>query len=331
MGASERAIATTYRHLYGVPGRCGDADPTPDETGVVSVASLTTGPSIRDQAGAESDPTAPTDPAGWQPIVVARATRAVVDGHRRVRTAKALGISRMNVRWFDGDETDAIVEFIRLNMSGDVGLDRSERSEAARRMLCLHPDWSDRRIGELCRIPPKTVGEVRATLRETVGGIRMNGTEARIGRDGRVRPLDARAQRARIAAAIKENPQGSLRAIARPIGVSPETVRRVRAAMAEQGCLDRDARAPADVVQGAFTRRSERTWQADSAFRSRDDAAEVAEFFERTDTSTVDPEEHSRAVPLSRIYEVADEARRRAAFWLRFADSVENRSRRACY
>ena len=330
MSTSERAIATTYRHLYGVPDRCGDGDPAPDETGVVSVASLTTGLSIRDQAGAESEPTTLTDPAGWQPIVVARATRAVVDGHRRVRTAKALGISRMNVRWFDGDEADAIVEFIRLNMSGEVGLGRSERSEAARRMLCLHPDWSDRRIGELCRIPPKTVGDVRATLRETVGGIRVNGTEARIGRDGRVRPLDARAQRARIAAAIKENPRGSLRAIAGPIGVSPETVRRVRASMAEQGCLDRDPRAPA-VVQGAFTRRRERTWRADSAFTSRNDAAEVAEFFERTDTSAVDPEEHSRAVPLSRIYEVADEARRRAAFWLRFADSVENRSRRACY
>jgi hypothetical protein len=32
-------------------------------------------------------------------------------------------------------------------------------------------------------------------------------------------------------------------------------------------------------------------------------------------------------VPLSRIYEVADEARRRAAFWIAFADRVEGRAR----
>jgi hypothetical protein len=51
----------------------------------------------------------------------------------------------------------------------------------------------------------------------------------------------------------------------------------------------------------------------------------------RTDTSTVDPEEQSRAEPLSRIYEVAGEARRRAAFWLRLAETFENRSREACF
>jgi hypothetical protein len=34
------------------------------------------------------------------------------------------------------------------------------------------------------------------------------------------------------------------------------------------------------------------------------------------------------AVPLSRVYEIADEARRRAGFWSRFAEALEGQVRR---
>lgn len=331
MTVSERAIGTTFRHLYAVRNGAKGECTASDEIVAVSVALLRMGPSIRNHDSAETEPTVPTEQAAWPPIVVRRGTHTVVDGHRRVLAARSMGIAEVNIRWFDGDETDAVVEFVRLNLKDDVGLDRSERREAARRILCLHPEWSDRRIGELCRISPKTVAEVRAILREAVGDSQAMGAEARVGRDGRVRPLDSRAQRARIVEAIKDDPRASLRAIAGPIGVSPETVRRVRAAMAEEGSLDCEAFVPFDILHAGSIPRRQRTWLPDSAFTSGHEAAEVAEFLERTDTSTLDPEEHSRAIPLSRIYEVADEARRRAAFWLRLAESVENRSRKACF
>jgi hypothetical protein len=107
-------------------------------------------------------------------------------------------------------------------------------------------------------------------------------------------------------------------------------VRRVRAAVIDQGALDQEQLSDSDALRSVLVRMREPTWEADQAFMSRDDAAEVADFFARTDTSEVDPEQHARAIPLSRVYELADEARRRAAFWVRFAESVENRSRRAC-
>jgi hypothetical protein len=269
------------------------------------------------------------EPTSWEPIVVRRSTLEVVDGARRVRTARSLGLGEVPVRWLDGDDTDVIVEFVRSNMRHGTELDRAERREASRQILCLHPDWSDRRVGELCHISPKTVAEVRASLCAS-GETQVAEADARVGRDGRVRPLDARAQRAKIIEAIKESPRASLRAIAGPIGVSPETVRRVRAAMAEDGTLEGELPPPVDLHL-FYLRRHQPAWQPDSSFSSLDDAAEVAEFLERTDTSMVDPEVHSRAIPLSRIYEVADEARRRSAFWLRMAESVENRARKACY
>jgi DNA-binding Lrp family transcriptional regulator len=299
-----------------------------DEVIEMPVGQLRLGESIR-AAGADDVGSTFVDPTSWSPIVVARTTLTVVDGHRRLRAARRLGLDAVRVRRFDGDDTDAIVEFVRLNMRDGSELDRPERREASRRILSLHPDWSDRRVGEVCHISPKTVAEVRSGLR-TSGDAHMIEADARVGRDGRVRPLDSRAQRAKIVEAIKANPRASLRAIAAPIGVSPETVRRVRAAMAEDGSLEGEPAAPVDF-QIVYFRRHEPAWQPDSAFTSRHEAAEIAEFLERTDTSTIDPEQHARAIPLSRVYEVADEARRRSAFWLRLAESVENRSRKACY
>ncbi|MGO8859525.1 MAG: hypothetical protein ACLQRH_01945 [Acidimicrobiales bacterium] len=307
-------------------------DLRPDETATVELASLHIGRSIREQdPSGDLDPLPTTDPETWEPIVVSCSRCEVVDGHRRVRAALALGATELGVRWFIGDETDAIAEFVRLNTREDSGLSRAERQEAAKRILRAHPDWSDRRIGEMCKMSPKNVAQIRSVLGQIADGPGLNGSEARVGRDGRVRPLHPQAQRNRIAEAIKAHPGASLRSIAGPIGASPETVRRVRAAVIEQGALDQEQLSDSDALRSVLVRMREPTWEADQAFMSRDDAAEVADFFARTDTSGVDPEQHARAIPLSRVYEVADEARRRAAFWVRFAESVENRSRKACF
>jgi ParB-like chromosome segregation protein Spo0J len=318
MSVTDRPAPTTF-------------SPHPNQTTCVALESLRLRPSIRDPGSASEPHRSPaSDPLLWEPIVVSCATFEVVDGHRRVSAAASMGATELRARWFYGDETDAIAEFIRLNTRDDV-LNRAERQEAARRITRAHPDWSDRRISEICGISPKIVAQVRSVLGETVEAVRVMGTGGRIGRDGRVRPVDSRAQRARIAEAIMARPRASLREIAGAIGVSPETVRRVRTALVEQGTLDSSVPSAPDALLSTLARRRELPWQTDHAFTSRDEAAAVAEFFARTDTSAVDPVQHSRAIPLSRVYEVADEARRRAAFWSRFAESVENRSRKRCH
>jgi hypothetical protein len=193
---------------------------------------------------------------------------------------------------------------------------RTERRSAAAQVLAAHAEWSDRRIAELCGISPKTVAQLRADLPSSHTDATV--TEMRVGRDGRARPVDAAARRALVAAALEEQPDASLRTIARSVGVSPETVRSVRAHLGRAA-----PRRPAPLPPPTWRPVPVETWRPDRAFTSREDSAATASFFERTDVSDSDVERHAYAVPLSRVYEVADEARRRAAFWQRLAQCVE--------
>jgi transposase-like protein len=204
---------------------------------------------------------------------------------------------------------------------------RRERQRAVRAVLAAHPEWADRRIGTLCGVSPRTVGRLRAQLAETSGSDRIEWAEVRIGRDGRARPTDPAAQRERIVAALVERPDASLRDIARTVGVSPETVRSVRATLLDDPDL---ASSPAPVILAEWRAVRDRTepWQPDHAFTSHEDGCLTAEFLERTDVRECDLERHVGAVPLSRVYEVSDEARRRAAFWSQLAERVEARAQR---
>jgi transposase-like protein len=204
---------------------------------------------------------------------------------------------------------------------------RHERQVAVRAMLAAHPDWADRRIGNLCGVSPRTVGRVRAQLAETSDGECVKCTDVRIGRDGRARPIDPAARRERIVNALAQRPEASLRDIARTVGVSPETVRSVRAALADQ--LDGVPTVPpVDLVAWCAARERTVRWEPDHSFTSCDDGAATAGFLEQTNVRECDLERHATAVPLSRVYEVSDEARRRAAFWVQLAERVESRAKR---
>jgi N-acetyl-1-D-myo-inositol-2-amino-2-deoxy-alpha-D-glucopyranoside deacetylase len=81
-----------------------------------------------------------------------------------------------------------------------------------------HPHMSDRAIGH-------SVG---------LAAIRKGSSEeipqsnARVGRDGRIRPLDSGADRRRAAELLAQHPDASLRDVARAAGISPATVLDVR-------------------------------------------------------------------------------------------------------
>jgi hypothetical protein len=55
-------------------------------------------------------------------------------------------------------------------------------------------------------------------------------------------------------------------------------------------------------------------------------AEATVRFLERTNVQDRGLNRHAAAVPLSRVAEVSDEARRRAAFWTQFAELIESRA-----
>ena len=194
------------------------------------------------------------------------------------------------------------------------------------RVLSTEPTWSDRRIGQICAVSPKMAARLRSNDATTTNTT----ADKRVGRDGRARPVHPGAMRGPIAEAIECDPSASLRAIASQLGVSPETVRSVRKECSVYSNEPPMARSAVDdgPVQRFLPRHGEvaAAGRIDNAFHSTSEGMTFVEWLDSTSVGQsgcrVDD------VPLSRVYEIADEARRRASFWPRFADSLEARTRR---
>jgi hypothetical protein len=130
--------------------------------------------------------------------------------------------------------------------------------------------------------------------------------------------------RQRIAEALASNPSGTLRQVAAAAGASPETVRRVRLGLGTR------AEPPETSTSGGPGSNTQASWRADLALTSGTELGDLVEWLERTDPGD-NPYHYVGGVPLSRVYELGDEARRRAAFWTDMARSLEARARRpAC-
>jgi ParB-like chromosome segregation protein Spo0J len=251
----------------------------------------------------------------WPPLLVNRSDLAVIDGWHRLAAAIQLGLDTIAVEFFDGSETDSLVEALRRNASHGLPLTLSERKSAAGQLLATRPEWSDRGIGKLCGLAPGTVKAVRAADN---GGALIVQLERRVGRDGRTRPARPAEQRRRIAEALRDSPGASARSIALRIGASPATVRSV----SEQ--LDPPGRG--DIGdKGVELSQVEKVWAADSACSSAGGAVAFAAWFDRTWIDLPTCMDHLASVPLSRVYEVADESRRRAQAWADFATALERR------
>lgn len=264
----------------------------------------------------------------WPPILVTRDHR-IIDGHYRYLAARRLQHLEIDCRYFDDDDDAAFVEAVRRNTNHGLPLTVRERRQAAARLLDAHPEWADRRIADACSVSASTVAGIRQAPGRPTG--RSDRLDTRIGRDGRARPVDALASRRRIAEALRADPTASLRAVARLVGTSPETVRSVRKHLAAADALGPGPlgpHAPARVsvsAPGATSSTSLRV-EADAAFAGSPQLEEFVAWFERTELPD-SWQAYVGSVPLSRVYEVADEARRRADRWREFAEAVEARSR----
>jgi ParB-like chromosome segregation protein Spo0J len=156
------------------------------------------------------------------PIIVHRPTMRVVDGIHRLRAAKLRNQQDIAVRFFDGDEADAFVLAVRTNVSHGLPLSLAERKAAANSIVATHPHWSDRLIASVTGLSAKTIGEVRRHNK-------VPQPESRVGQDGRVRPINSLEKRRLASTLMRDDPNLSLRQVAKAAGISPETARAVRA------------------------------------------------------------------------------------------------------
>jgi hypothetical protein len=157
------------------------------------------------------------------PIIVHRGTMRVIDGVHRLRAAKLRQEECITARFFDGSEADAFVLAVKANITHGLPLSLADRKAAVARIIRSHPQWSDRMIASVAGLAPRTVAEVRACP-----GAPAVAGEHRIGRDGRVRPVDGSVGRRLAFKIMSDDPSLSLRQVAQAAGISPETVRDVR-------------------------------------------------------------------------------------------------------
>ncbi|MFJ7497894.1 winged helix-turn-helix transcriptional regulator [Streptomyces sp. NPDC097727] len=157
------------------------------------------------------------------PILVDRRTMRVIDGMHRLLAACLKGHRTIEAALFDGTPEEAFLRAVEANVTHGLPLSQEDRRAAAARIVAAHPQMSDRAIARASGLGAKAVAAIRRSSAN--GGAQL---AVRIGRDGKVRPLNSAEGRRRAAELIAENPQASLREVARRAGISPATVSDVR-------------------------------------------------------------------------------------------------------
>jgi ParB-like chromosome segregation protein Spo0J len=157
------------------------------------------------------------------PILVHRETMRVIDGMHRLRAAILNGQRTIKVRFFDGAAGDAFVAAVQANIGHGLPLSLADREAAAARILTSHPQWSDRAIAEAAGLASTTVARIRNSTTDKDAQ-----PDTRIGRDGRVRPINSAVGRRIAGRLFADRPKASLREIAEAAGISPATAKDVR-------------------------------------------------------------------------------------------------------
>jgi len=155
------------------------------------------------------------------PILVARDSCVLVDGHMRVAAARAVGRTRMPVTWTSGTPAGLLEQAVIANARHGVPLNTSQRKAAAARLLQSAPTWSNGRIAKVCGISEPVVRRLPRP------GPSPTGVDSRLGADGKTYPQGRGAQDA-ARVLLAEHPETPDRAIARAAGLSPTTVGRLR-------------------------------------------------------------------------------------------------------
>lgn len=278
------------------------------------------------------------------PILVHRRTMRVVDGMHRLWAAVLNGQREIKVRYIDGADADVFVAAVRANIGHGLPLSLSDREAAAARILASHPNWSDRAIAEAAGLASTTVARIRT--RTTPADSQP---DIRIGKDGRVRPINGAAGRRLAGRLFAERPEGSLREIAEMAGISPATAKDVRERLrrgddpvpaklkrAERKGEDaaRDARPEMPVVS-RLRRKGQRPdaelilrkLQRDPSLRLNDNGRLLLRWLNSRAVNTREWEGIEDEIPAHCVPLVADLALGLADEWARFAEVLKLRAR----
>ncbi|MCB5165736.1 hypothetical protein LG634_12930 [Streptomyces bambusae] len=204
-------------------------------------------------------------------------------------------------------------------------LSQADRTVAAQRMLRDRPHWSDRRIAADAGLSATTV----AAIRRRAAGRTEQPAAARVGRDGRVRPLHAAEGRLRASRVIAANPGASLREIAEQAGIATATAKDVRDRIRQgrdpvppgRQPVGRPAPRPTAAALGRLlpTMGKDPSLRTDAG-RTLLHLLSVHALGDETTWRRL-----ARSVPGHRADTLAQAARRCADHWLRFADELETR------
>ena len=161
------------------------------------------------------------------PILVDRRSMRVIDGMHRLLAASLRGQKTIEVEFFDGTAEEAFLRAVEANVAHGLPLSQEDRRAATKRIIVSHPQMSDRAIARASGLSAKSVAAIRQKVADTTPPLK-----ARIGIDGKARPVDNAEGRRRAAKLIAEFPLASLREVARRAGISPATVSDVRKRLA---------------------------------------------------------------------------------------------------
>lgn len=274
--------------------------------------------------------------ADLPPILVLRSTMEVIDGAHRVRAAQLCGRTEIDVQYFTGNQEQAFVLAVRANVRHGLPLTLADRRSAAARIVSSYPQASDRWIAAMAGLAAKTVAVIRRNAGQPM-------PESRIGRDGRLRPLDTRDRRRIAADLIAVDPGASLRKIAKAADLSLGTARDVREKVrlgidpTVTGQVGREPGQPAQRRNFSISIAARvdchsilQRLQRDPTLRYSDSGRSVLRFLsgprliERRDWL-----ELVALVPEHRLCDVADIARTCALAWGEFANELDQRIRPA--
>jgi ParB-like chromosome segregation protein Spo0J len=272
------------------------------------------------------------------PILVHRETMQVIDGMHRLRAAQLRGQESIDVEFFDGSRTEAFIGAVKANIEHGLPLTLADRQAAAERIIDSHPHCSDRWIAATTGLGAATVAAIRR--RNNPDGCKV---AARVGRDGRVRPLSSEDGRRVARDVIARNPEASLREIARVAGISPATVRDVRQRMRRgddpvspkrvssgRGRRVTTVRQPRPEHGQSRSRGSLRNpalllqnLKRDPSLRFTDSGRALLRWLEARASGPAGWQDPIEAAPPHCAYLVAELARSCAEEWLRFARQLE--------
>jgi hypothetical protein len=271
-------------------------------------------------------------------ILVQRSTMRVIDGMHRLRAAQLQHWTSIKVHYLDVDDSTAFLRGIAENIRHGLPLTLADRKAAARRVIELYPEWSDRAVAGATGLSHKTVGAIRQASPRAV---RLS---HRIGQDGRVRPINSAVRRQSAGELLARRPDTSVREIAAAAGLSESTVRDVRNRM-RRGQPPIPAAHTRDQAPDSFTACGEprgllpdngdveiaavlNRLGKDPALQYSAAGRVLLRWF-RTHLPVTQPDEFVRALPTHCLPVIARLSRRYAFFWLKLAEMVEKRARAA--